>query len=81
MTTPKSKKETEREITYARGGSGPTNRMVKPQAATQKPGRTAHDVKGSAPGARVAEGGAKMRGTTAAMPARAGHTSPIKKGR
>ena len=47
--TPKSKKSVQRSAAFAEGGP---NKMMKPQAAgPQKPGTTAHAVKGAAPGA------------------------------
>jgi hypothetical protein len=53
MKTPKT--SVQRPRAYAEGGS---TRMAKPQAAgPQKPGGTAHNVKGSAPGAKSAKGG------------------------
>jgi len=52
---PKTKTSVQHGAAFAKGGS---TRMVKPQAANpQKPGGTAHAVKGSAPGAKSAKGG------------------------
>src|SRR4029077_14732382 len=47
-----SKQKSEREVSFAKGGS---TRMMMPQAAgPQKPGVTAHAVKDGAPGKRTA---------------------------
>jgi hypothetical protein len=76
---PKPKKESERGATFAEGGS---TRMHKPQSANpQKPGTTAHAVKGAAPGAKAAKGGPPTRGVSLSRPATAGHTAPVRKGR
>jgi hypothetical protein len=75
----KSKKESERAAAFAEGGA---KRMLPKQAANpQKPGGTAHNVKGAAPGARSAKGGPPTRGVSLSRPAAAGHTAPLKKGR
>jgi hypothetical protein len=80
MTTPKSKRETSRPANFAEGGA--RSKMFREQAANpQKPGGTAHDVKGGAPGAKSAKGGPPARGTSTALPAASGHTAPPKKGR
>jgi hypothetical protein len=81
MRTP-SKQKSERNTRYAEGGS--RGRMFPEQAANpQKPGVTAHAVKGAAPGKRAASGGSKTeRGVSLAVPAAAGRTAPPnKKGR
>lgn len=69
-----AQKFTEKDKAFAEGGNTP---MFGPQAAGQeKPGTTAHDVKGGAPGAKFAEGGSnKMFGFAGSMPAQAGKTS------
>ena len=58
MTAPTAKpkkKSTQRGVALARGGA---TKMFKEQAANpQKPGRTAHAVRGAAPGAKRASGG------------------------
>lgn len=66
-------KKTERNVEFAKGGDTP---MFGEQAAgSQKPGDTAHDVKGGAPGAKYAEGGkGKMFGYAGVQAARAGIT-------
>jgi hypothetical protein len=75
----KPKQESERGTTFARGGKA---RMLPEQAASpQKPGRTGHAVKGSAPGKRAAAGGPRTSGHTLAKPAAPGHTAPLRKGR
>ena len=75
-----SKQKSERDVSFARGGS---TRMMKPQAAgPQKPGTTAHAVKGAAPGAKAARGGPKTaRDVSLSVPAKASHTAPPRKGR
>ena len=72
--TPKPKKSAERELTYARGGAG--HMMPKQAANPQKPGGTAHNVKGAAPGAKSAKGGPPTRGVSVAVPAAPGKTAP-----
>ena len=73
------KASSQRDKPFAKGGA---TRMHRPQAANpQKPGRTAHAVEGAAPGKRAASGGSPTRGVSLATPAKAGHTSQIRKGR
>jgi len=73
-------KSSERDVSFAKGGP---NKMMKPQAAgPQKPGTTAHAVKGAAPGAKAARGGPKTaRDASLSVPAKASHTAPPRKGR
>jgi hypothetical protein len=79
MNKPKPKSSTQRPTRFAEGGTG---RMAGAQAANQqKPGGTAHAVKGAAPGAKAAKGGPKLSGHSLAVPAKGGHTAPIRKGR
>lgn len=68
------KEKSEHNQKFAVGGNTP---MFGPQAAgPEKPGTTAHDVKGGAPGAKFAEGGGgKMFGFAGSVPATAGKTS------
>lgn len=68
----KEKSETNKE--FAKGGNTP---MFGAQAAgPQKPATTAHDIKGGAPGADFAKGGAgKMFGFAGSQAAQAGKTS------
>ena len=79
---PRSKAERLRDTSYAEGGSGAANRMVKPQAAgPAAPARTGK-VQTAAPGKSAASGGPKTpRGASLAMPAVPGKTSPVRKGR
>jgi hypothetical protein len=64
------KKSMQKSATLAEGGS---TRMHPPQAANpQRPGRTAHAVKGAAPGSQGASGGAAKFGPSSAAPAKAG---------
>jgi hypothetical protein len=65
---------------FAQGG---TTRMLGPQTAgTQRPGVTAHAVRGGAPGSAKASGGPRTsRSPSLAVPARPGRTSPLKRGR
>ena len=80
MTAPKSKKETMRPARFAEGG--PRSMFPEQAANPQKPGITAHAVKGGAPGKHAAAGGPKTaRGVSAAVPAAAGRTAPPRKGR
>jgi hypothetical protein len=57
--------------------------MLGPQlAGPQRPGVTAHAVKGAASGPSKAAGGARTsRAPSLAMPATPGRTSPLRKGR
>lgn len=66
--------ETSHDVAFAKGGNTP---MFGEQAAgEQKPGGTAHNVSGGAPGAEFAKGGSgKMFGFQGAVPATAGITS------
>ena len=70
----KSKVESAKNVEFAKGGDTP---MFGPQAAgPEKPGVTAHDVTGGAPGPQYAAGGSgKMFGYTPSLPAKAGITS------
>ena len=71
---PKPKQDAVARKIYAEGGS--TGMMPKQSANPQKPGSTAHEVKGSAPGKRTASGGPKTRPAAPAMPAKPGRTAP-----
>ena len=66
--------EKSHDVQFAKGGS---TKMFGEQAANeQKPGTTAHDVSGGAPGPEYAKGGStKMFGFAGAQPAQAGITS------
>lgn len=66
--------EKSHDVEFAKGGDTP---MFGEQAANeQKPGGTAHDVSGGAPGPEYAKGGStKMFGFAGAQPARDGITS------
>ncbi len=71
----KMKKETSAHSTdFAKGGK---THMFGPQAAgSEKPGTTAHDASGGAPGSKFAAGGrGKMFGYSPSQPATAGITS------
>jgi hypothetical protein len=69
-----SKHDRQRDTTLARGGR---TKMFGPQAANpQKPGGTAHAVKGGAPGARAARGGPKVHAGGRSVPAAPGSTGP-----
>ena len=74
---PRSKAERLRDASFAEGGS---EHMLPKQAANpQKPGGTAHAVKGSAPGAKAASGGPKTpRGVSLSTPAKPGRTGVVK---
>jgi hypothetical protein len=65
---------------FAKGG---TTRMLGPQAANpQRPGVTAHAVRGGAPGPAKASGGPRTsRSPSLAVPAKPGRTSLLKRGR
>ena len=79
MIASKPKKSGQHGATYASGGS---TKMAKAQAANpQKPGGTAHAVKGAAPGKRAAAGGPKTHGVSISKAAQAGRTAPPTKGR
>lgn len=71
----KVKKETSHgSADFAKGGN--THMFGKQAAGPEKPGTTAHDVKGGAPGPSFAAGGGgKMFGFNGAVPARSGITS------
>ena len=79
MMSPKSKQKSERNTQFAEGGSG---RMVKQQAAgAAKPGITGK-IQSPAPGAKAAKGGSRTSSAPSlAVPAKAGHTSSVRKGR
>lgn len=67
--------ETSHNVQFAEGGD--THMFGKQAAGEQKPGGTAHDAGGGAPGAKFAEGGStKMFGFRASTPATAGQTAP-----
>ena len=72
MVAPKTKKESEKDVTFAEGGD---TSMFGPQSAEPyKPGNTGKDTKG-APGAKFAKGGTgKMFGFTPSQDAKAGQT-------
>ena len=71
---PKPKQESERQTTFAKGGSGPANKMFKQQAAgADRPGNTGKD-QSAAPGRTRASGGTTKLGHTTAVPAKAGQT-------
>ncbi len=75
----KPKQSSEHRAAFATGGK---TRMLSPQAAgPQKPGVTAHAVKGAVPGPQRASGGPSERGSSSSTPAKAGHTAPPRKGR
>lgn len=69
-----SKEKSEHNADFAKGGNTP---MFSEQAAgPQKPGTTAHDIKGGAPGADFAKGGSgRMFSYAGSQPAQAGKTS------
>jgi hypothetical protein len=70
MIKPIERGEAVRRAAGAKGGAG---HMVGKQAANpQKPGGTAHDVKGKAPGAKFARGGPPIRGVSLSTPAKGG---------
>jgi hypothetical protein len=70
----KVKKETSHNVEFAQGGD--THMFGEQAAGSEKPGTTAHDVKGGAPGAKYAEGGkGKMFGYSPSASATAGITS------
>jgi hypothetical protein len=81
MAAPKSKQETMRPAAFAKGGSGPTNKMFKSQAAG--PARAAHTGKAAtaAPGAKAPRGGPPLRGVSSSVPANAGATGNVPIGR
>lgn len=67
--------ERSHDVAFAKGGNTP---MFGEQAANeQKPGGTAHNVSGGAPGPEFASGGkSKMFGFRGSTPAKDGITSP-----
>jgi hypothetical protein len=68
----KTKRSSERNTTYARGGA---DHMVRPQSAgPQNPGGTAHNVKGGAPGAKSARGGGHASVPGRVLTAKGGRT-------
>jgi hypothetical protein len=80
VVVPKPKQKSERAAAFAKGGGA--NKMFSKQAAnSQKPGGTAHNVRGAAPGASSAKGGSRTSGHSMSMPAKASHTAPVRKGR
>jgi hypothetical protein len=79
---PKPKKSSEqRGAAFAKGGSGPTHKMFKQQAASpDRPGNTGKD-QSAASGAKRASGGPRTSGRSLSTPVEAGHTAPPRKGR
>jgi hypothetical protein len=76
---PKSKAERLRDTdAYAEGGS---TRMLKQQAAGPARAGQTGKQQTAAPGAKAAKGGPPTRGTSAVLPAAAGHTAPPRKSR
>jgi hypothetical protein len=71
--TPKTKKESEKDVTFAEGGDTP---MFGPQSAgPDKPGNTGKDTS-AAPGPKFAKGGSgKMFGFSPSQDQQAGRTS------
>lgn len=66
--------ERSHDVAFAKGGN--TAMFGEQAAGDQKPGGTAHNVSGGAPGAKYAEGGkTPMFGYAGAQPAEAGKTS------
>jgi hypothetical protein len=70
----KSKQLSEHGKAFAKGGS--THMLPKQAANPQAAGRSAHVVKGGAPGAKSARGGPPIRGVSTAVPAKPGKTGP-----
>lgn len=70
-----AKEFSEKSAKFLEGGH--SNHMFGPQSAgPEKPGTTAHDVSGGAPGPTFAKGGSgKMFGYVGSQPAQAGKTS------
>ena len=67
-------KNKRQSMRFAEGGS--TRMLLKQAANPQKPGGTAHDVKGGAPGAKRAVGGSPRPVGGAVERARPGRTGP-----
>lgn len=68
------KEKSEHNQEFAKGGD--THMFGAQAAGPQKPGTTAHDAKGGAPGAEFAKGGSgKMFGFHGSQPAQSGKTS------
>jgi hypothetical protein len=66
--------EKSHNVEFAKGGDTPM--FGEQDSNAQKPGGTAHDTKGTAPGPKFADGGTtKMFGYAASQPATAGITS------
>jgi hypothetical protein len=69
-----TKKQSQRDVNMVKGGK---TRMFGKQAANkQKPGTTAHDVSGGAPGPSPAAGGRKKFSYSESVPATGGITGP-----
>jgi hypothetical protein len=66
------KTKSARPVRYARGGNEHT--FPQQAAGPQKPGSTAHKVKGSAPGAKSAKGGGPAPVPGRALSAKGGRT-------
>jgi|SoimicMinimDraft_4_1059732.scaffolds.fasta_scaffold187673_1 hypothetical protein len=79
MAAPKSKQQSERDKTFAKGGQ--TRMLPKQSAGPQKPAATGHAVKGGAPGAKSSRGGPPQRGVSLSVPAKAGATGNVPTGR
>lgn len=75
---PKPKQKSERDVQFAKGGNTP---MHSKQAAGAAKGGHSGKVQSPAPGAKAASGGPRTSGLSLSTPAKAGHTSQIRKGR
>lgn len=78
MIAPTPKRETSHRIAGAKGGAG---HMIRKQAAGPARAAITGKAQTAAPGKRAASGGPRTSGVSLATPAKAGHTSQIRKGR
>ena len=77
---PKPKQGSARDLTFAEGGS--RQKMFKEQAANPATSGRTGKVQSPAPGAKAAKGGSRTSSAPSlAVPAKAGHTSSVRKGR
>jgi hypothetical protein len=67
--------------TFAKGGKGPLNRMLDEVPAETAPAGETGPPRVKAPGKPFAKGGRKFTGYGLALPAVAGHTAPLRRGR
>jgi hypothetical protein len=81
MTRPTPKVEKQRGRSFAEGGKGASNEMLREVPAEPAPPGVTGPAKAKAPGSLRARGGRKIPGYSVSLPAQPGHCAPIHKGR